>query len=263
MQATNAQATSEQRPEVRPGCENVSTIRRCPLALLACISEKGLSTPWQYSRRGGCGSGCAPICLQALGPVQGGAQMSTWLTTIVINSARMQLRRRSRHLHLSLDEQIGEEREYSLSERMADHGPSPEDECRESQLHEHVRQLLTQLSPQLRNALCVARLGWPYHPRSSGHSGSARWDSEGPAHAGTCEDPRAYTSIARCESHFSADRYSSVSCDHGSQTSSGDEKGTILRSKSATETQSLAQAESRKFSGRPGSLRHRQTTPAD
>ena len=78
--------------------------------------------------------------------------MSTWLTTIVINSARMQLRRRSRHVQASLDEPFGDEQEYSASEQVADDRPSPEDECRESELHERVRQLLTQLSPPLRRA---------------------------------------------------------------------------------------------------------------
>jgi len=40
---------------------------------------------------------------------KGQAQMSTWLTAIVINSARMQLRRRPRQIHLSLDERFGDQ----------------------------------------------------------------------------------------------------------------------------------------------------------
>src|SRR5271168_5415589 len=39
---------------------------------------------------------------------QGQAQMSTWLTAIVTNSARMKLRRRPRLTNLSLDERFGE-----------------------------------------------------------------------------------------------------------------------------------------------------------
>ena len=39
---------------------------------------------------------------------KGQAQMSTWLTAIVTNSALMQLRRRPRQTHLSLDEQFSE-----------------------------------------------------------------------------------------------------------------------------------------------------------
>src|SRR6266446_9008051 len=55
---------------------------------------------------------------------KGQAQMSTWLTAIVSNSARMQLRRRPRQIHVSLDEPIGEDREYSMLEQLADRGPS-------------------------------------------------------------------------------------------------------------------------------------------
>src|SRR5258707_14148424 len=48
------------------------------------------------------------------------AQMSTCLTAIVTNCARMQLRRRPRQIHVSLVERFGEEQEYSVSERLPD-----------------------------------------------------------------------------------------------------------------------------------------------
>ena len=51
-----------------------------------------------------------------LGQFKGQSQMSTWLTTIVINSALTQLRRRPRQIHTSLDERFGEEEQgYCLS----------------------------------------------------------------------------------------------------------------------------------------------------
>jgi RNA polymerase sigma-70 factor (ECF subfamily) len=81
---------------------------------------------------------------------KGQAQLSTWLTAIVTNCARMQLRRRPRQTHLSLDERFGEEQEHSLSELLADRGPSPEDKCRESELHGHLMQFVAELSPSLR-----------------------------------------------------------------------------------------------------------------
>ena len=83
---------------------------------------------------------------------KGQAQMSTWLTAIVINCARMQLRRRPRQIHLSLDERFGEEQEYSLSEQLADWRPSPEDKCRGSELRGCLMQFLGELSPPLRKA---------------------------------------------------------------------------------------------------------------
>src|SRR2546427_1572625 len=83
---------------------------------------------------------------------RGQSQMSTWLTAIVSNCARMQLRRRPSQIHVSLDERIGEEQEHCMSERLADRGPDPEDECRYSELNARLRQLAAQLSPPLRKA---------------------------------------------------------------------------------------------------------------
>src|SRR6201997_3389317 len=83
---------------------------------------------------------------------KGEAQMSTWLTAIVTNCARMQLRRRPRQPHLSLDEHCQGEREYGWSERLADRGPSPEDECRKSELRGRLMQFAAELSPPLRKA---------------------------------------------------------------------------------------------------------------
>src|SRR3984885_13977274 len=62
-----------------------------------------------------------------LGQFRGQAQLSTWLTTIVTNAARMQLRRR-RGSHLSLDEQQGEDG-LTLSERLPDSRPDQEEVC--------------------------------------------------------------------------------------------------------------------------------------
>jgi RNA polymerase sigma-70 factor, ECF subfamily len=81
---------------------------------------------------------------------RGQSQMSTWLTTIVRNCARMQLRKRPRQIHMPLDEQIGEERRYLLCETLADAGPNPEDDCRNSELAAHLRKCTALLSPSLR-----------------------------------------------------------------------------------------------------------------
>jgi len=81
---------------------------------------------------------------------KGEAQMSTWLCAIVTNCARMQLRRRLRQPHVSLNEPCGEDQEYCWSDRLADSGSSPEDECRNSELRRHLVQSVAQLSPSLR-----------------------------------------------------------------------------------------------------------------
>jgi RNA polymerase sigma-70 factor (ECF subfamily) len=88
-----------------------------------------------------------------LGQFKGQAQMSTWLTTIVTNSALTQLRRRSHRTHLSLEERFGEDQEYCMSERLADCGLSPEEEYIKSELHERLRQFVAKLTPSLRKVV--------------------------------------------------------------------------------------------------------------
>jgi RNA polymerase sigma-70 factor (ECF subfamily) len=89
---------------------------------------------------------------------RGQAQMSTWLTAIVTNCARMQLRKRPRAIHRSLDEAVGRDREYSLSEVLADDAPNPEDKCRQSELHSRLMQFVEQLSPALQTTYQLREL---------------------------------------------------------------------------------------------------------
>lgn len=63
--------------------------------------------------------------LDHLHQFRGDAQLSTWLTTVVINCARMHLRKQSRYIHVSLDSRIGEEREYFFSDTLVDTDPIP------------------------------------------------------------------------------------------------------------------------------------------
>ncbi len=88
---------------------------------------------------------------------KGTAKMTTWLTTIVTNSALTQLRRRPRHSHVSLEERIGEDQDFCVSDGLADVGPSPEGECIELERHENLIQYVMELTPALRKAIemCV------------------------------------------------------------------------------------------------------------
>ena len=85
-----------------------------------------------------------------LNQFRGDAQLSTWLTAIVINCARMHLRKRSRYIHVSLDSRIGEDQKYPLSDTLVDHRPNPEDECHTSTLNTRLMKSAAQLSPTLR-----------------------------------------------------------------------------------------------------------------
>jgi len=91
---------------------------------------------------------------------RGDAQISTWLMTIVINCARMQLRKRSRHKQLSLDSRIDEEQDHPLSETLTDDRPNPKDECHRSMLHRRLMKSAAELSPVLRRTF---QLRFEYH----------------------------------------------------------------------------------------------------
>jgi RNA polymerase sigma-70 factor, ECF subfamily len=80
---------------------------------------------------------------------KGQALMSTWLTSIVTNSSLMLLRRRPRRPHLSLDEPLREDQEYSFADRLADPRPTPEDDCWNAELRGHIVEAVAKLSPSL------------------------------------------------------------------------------------------------------------------
>jgi RNA polymerase sigma-70 factor (ECF subfamily) len=84
---------------------------------------------------------------------KGNAKISSWLTSIVTNSALTQLRRRLRQAHSSLDEPLTQDMKVCVSDRLVDVRPSPEDECAMSELHGHLMQLVGELSPSFQKAI--------------------------------------------------------------------------------------------------------------
>ena len=84
-----------------------------------------------------------------LGQFRGQAQLSTWLTTIVTNAALMKLRRRDSYL--SLDEERREDG-LTLSERLPDSKPSPEEVCSTAEARNRLVEGVQRLSPKLRRA---------------------------------------------------------------------------------------------------------------
>ena len=84
---------------------------------------------------------------------KGNARMTTWLTTIVTNSALTYLRKRPRQLNSSLDERLTQDGDSCMSDRLADVRPNPEDEYAASELHGHLMQSMAALSPLFREAI--------------------------------------------------------------------------------------------------------------
>ena len=80
------------------------------------------------------------------------ARMSTWVTTIVINSARMKLRRRRRQVLLALSDQSQDHDSEQFLEALRDRRPSPEEVSQRNELAERVGRFTIQISPTLRRA---------------------------------------------------------------------------------------------------------------
>jgi RNA polymerase sigma-70 factor (ECF subfamily) len=82
---------------------------------------------------------------------RGQAKLSTWLASIVLNSARMQLRRRLKYRVVSLDENY-EEGHPVWAERLEDSGPDAEEVFRRTQTYEILEQLVEKLPARTRLA---------------------------------------------------------------------------------------------------------------
>ncbi|HTU51990.1 MAG TPA: sigma-70 family RNA polymerase sigma factor [Acidobacteriaceae bacterium] len=85
-----------------------------------------------------------------LGQFRGQAQMTTWLTTIVINSTRTKARSRLQEAHISIDAYNDDHEHYPLADKLSDGRPDPEALFRERELKDKVERLSQQLSPVLR-----------------------------------------------------------------------------------------------------------------
>jgi RNA polymerase sigma-70 factor (ECF subfamily) len=85
--------------------------------------------------------------LTHVGQFRGQAKMSTWLTAIVINSARMKLRRRFGRVYLAIDQTDG--KDFTLAEMLSDTRPGPEEAYRKREVAEKLAQATSRLSPTL------------------------------------------------------------------------------------------------------------------
>jgi RNA polymerase sigma-70 factor, ECF subfamily len=80
---------------------------------------------------------------------KGQARMSTWVTTIVINSARMKLRRRPRQVHVALSNQ-SQDHDSVVLEMLRDRRPNPEEVSQSNELAERAQRFSILISPTLR-----------------------------------------------------------------------------------------------------------------
>jgi RNA polymerase sigma-70 factor, ECF subfamily len=81
--------------------------------------------------------------------------MSTWVTAVVINAVRMQIRRRPRGQMLSLDRSPKGDQSTPFSELLVDPRPTPEQTLEQQQLRQIVTSLSSRLPPSQRAALSL------------------------------------------------------------------------------------------------------------
>ena len=85
------------------------------------------------------------------------ARMSTWVTTIVINSARMKLRRRPRKVHVALSDQSQDHDSEQIVEMLRDRRPNPEEVSQRNELAERAMRFMILISPTLRRTFLQLR----------------------------------------------------------------------------------------------------------
>jgi len=85
-----------------------------------------------------------------LGQFKGQARMSSWVTRIVINSARMKLRRRPRQVLVAPGEQSQDHNSEQFFGTLCDRRPNPEEVSQRNELAERAVRFTLLISPALR-----------------------------------------------------------------------------------------------------------------
>ena len=150
MQQANTYVCNDERDEIRTEEESTKQLEHILASGLPSLYRKAYRILGNAADAEDAVQDALLAAYAHLDQFRGQSQVSTWLTTIVLNCARLQLRKRPRHVHVSLDEPAGELQPVSVSERIADHRPSPEDECRKSELRARLTHWHSRLSPTLR-----------------------------------------------------------------------------------------------------------------
>jgi RNA polymerase sigma factor (sigma-70 family) len=95
-------------------------------------------------------------CLAAyrhLAQFKGESKISTWFTRIVINSARMRLRKRDRQRNISIESLDLDTTREPFSETLPDDRPNPETQYRKAELSRTLVRLSARLSPASRRVV--------------------------------------------------------------------------------------------------------------
>src|SRR5438132_5030709 len=134
MQNTNAYVASEEREEIANEGKAAQQLEQILASGLPPLYRRAYGILGNAADAEDALQDALLAAYTHLDQFRGQARISTWLTTILLNCARLQLRRRPRNVHVPIDESSEESAPVSVSERLADHRPNPEDEYRKSEL---------------------------------------------------------------------------------------------------------------------------------
>ena len=153
MQAIQSQIDNESNPAVQTWERNIGELQDAVSRYLPLLHRRAYRYLGNSHDAEDAVQDALLSAYKHLDQFKGNAKMTTWLTSIVTNSALTHLRRRPRQPHLSLDKQLPDEKDYFALNQLADVRPSPEDEYAKSDLRGHLRQIVGELSPLYRTAI--------------------------------------------------------------------------------------------------------------
>jgi RNA polymerase sigma-70 factor (ECF subfamily) len=149
-QMPDSQVSADENPELPCGPERTQALEQILSAGLASFHRQAYRLLGNAADAEDAVQDALLAAYTHLDQFRGQSQISTWLTTIVLNCARLQLRRRIRHVHVPLEESSGEIQTISLLERIADQRSNPEEDCSYGELTTQLSHFHGQLSPTLR-----------------------------------------------------------------------------------------------------------------
>src|SRR5246127_5768231 len=118
MQRTNAYIATEEREEIPNDGKAAEQLEQILAGGLPLLYRRAYRILGNTADAEDAVQDALPAAYTHLDQFRGQAKISTWLTTILLNCARFQLRRRPRHIHVSIDESSEDLQPVSVSERL-------------------------------------------------------------------------------------------------------------------------------------------------
>ncbi|NLW24969.1 MAG: sigma-70 family RNA polymerase sigma factor [Clostridia bacterium] len=99
---------------------------------------------------------------QSINKFRGDSSFATWISRIVVNVCKDELRKNKRNLQISLDEQVWLE-EGTVEKQVKDTRPTPEQVYEQNELKDYLQSLISGLTPEYRMVIVLRDIqGYSY-----------------------------------------------------------------------------------------------------